>query len=517
MSSKLDINNVSFEDSKTWKLIQKGHTSGVFQLESDLGKQWVSKIKPRNINELSAVLALLRPACLDSGMTQQYYLIKSGQEPPLKFQDPKIDSILEYTKGVLIFQEQLMKFGSEIAWTDLPHIEKLVTVDKLRKGIGKKDSKLIANLRNSFIEGCIRNGWSSEIAHQLFELIENAGRYAFNDAHAKKYALWSYRTAYLKANFPHQFYCVYMTYSKMKQKPREELYNLINEARMLNVTIFPPMVTYKNSEFQISNIKGTDGIVYGLSHIKQVSLGDIKIINQHDIETFQKLINLLINPDLEKRIRIQTLVGLIQSGSCDVYGISRVSMLGLIDIIKNLSVKEKKYLSLHIDSCVDYKEVKNILWTISNDVSIKKRKELVQSEVSMWDTESKDNLEQNLVLENQLLGIEISTQEDIVLGKRRMSCKSCFSNYQNSKNKKGFLVSRIKEIREIITKRGRNKGSKMAQLTLSDSTGSIKVACFAEVYGGLKDLLEENRIYEFQLNGTGSGWCIKSASISKKE
>ena len=88
----LDINNISFKDKKTWKLIQNGHTSGVFQLESDLGKQWVSKIKPRNINELSAVLALLRPACLDSGMTQQYYLIKSGQEPPLKFQDSKITS-----------------------------------------------------------------------------------------------------------------------------------------------------------------------------------------------------------------------------------------------------------------------------------------------------------------------------------------------------------------------------------------------------------------------------------------
>jgi len=517
MLPKLDINNISFEDSKTWNLIQKGHTSGVFQLESDLGKQWVSKIKPRNINELSAVLALLRPACLDSGMTQQYYLIKSGQEPPLKFQDPKIDSILEYTKGVLIFQEQLMKFGSEIAWTDLPHIEKLVTVDKLRKGIAKKDSKLIANLRNSFIEGCIRNGWSSEIAHQLFELIENAGRYAFNDAHAKKYALWSYRAAYLKANYPYQFYCVYMTYSKMKQKPREELYNLINEARMLNITIFPPMVTHKNAEFQISNIKGVNGIVYGLSHIKQVSLNDIKIINQHDIETFQKLINLLINPGLEKRIRIQTLTGLIQSGACDVYDISRISMLGLIDIVKNLSVKEKEYLSRYMDDCKDYKEVKNILWIISNEISIKKRKDLVQSEVNMWDTESKDNHEQNLILENELLGIEISTQENIIPGKRSMSCKACFSNYQSNENKRGFLVSRIKEIREIITKRGRNKGSQMAQLTLSDNTGSIRVACFAEVYGGLKDLLEENQIYEFQLNGTGSGWCIKSASISKKE
>ena len=512
----LDINNISFEDKKTWKLIQNGYTSGVFQLESDLGKQWASKIKPHNINELSAVLALLRPACLDSGMTQQYYLIKSGQEPPLKFQDPKIDSILEYTKGVLIFQEQLMKFGSEIAWTDLSHIEKLVTVDKLRKGIGKKDSKLIANLRNSFIDGCIRNGRSSEIAHQLFELIESAGRYAFNDAHAKKYALWSYRTAYLKANFPHQFYCVYMTYSKMKQKPREELYNLINEARMLNIAILPPTVTHKNAEFQISNINNVHGIVYGLSHIKQVSPNDIKIINQHDIGTFQKLINLLINPNLEKRIRIQTLIGLIQSGACDVYNISRTSMIGLVDIIKNLSVKEKEYLSQYIDGCDDYEDVKNILWTISNDVSVKKRKDLVQSEVNMWDTESKDNPEQNLVFENELLGIEISTQEGIVPGKRRMSCKTCFSNYQNNQNKRGFLVSRIKEIREIITKRGRNKGSQMAQLTLSDNTGSIRVACFAEVYGGLKDLLEENQIYEFQLNGTGSGWCIKSASISKK-
>ena len=135
--------------------------------------------------------------------------------------------------GVLIYQEQLMKFGGEIAWCDMPYLDRLVIVDKLRKGIGKKDQKIIIDLKDKFIKGCIKNGRSQSIAEQLFSLIEGAGRYAFNDAHAKKYALWSYKTAYLKANFPLEFYCVYLTYSKGKQKPREEIESLVNEAKML--------------------------------------------------------------------------------------------------------------------------------------------------------------------------------------------------------------------------------------------------------------------------------------------
>jgi DNA polymerase III subunit alpha len=511
-----DINNIPYEDNKTWSIIKKGHTSGVFQLESELGKQWASKIKPSNINELSAVLALLRPACLDSGMTKQYYLIKSGQEPPLRFDDTEIDSILEATEGVLIYQEQLMKFGSEIAWPDLPRLKKLVMVDKLRKGIGKKDSKLITGLRSDFLSGCVRNGRTEDVGHQLFELIESAGRYAFNDAHAKKYAIWTYRTAYLKANNPYEFYCVYMTYSKIKQKPREELYNLINEARMLGIRVLQPNVIMKNSEFELSQDANGKNIMYGLSHIKQVSFADVETIANNCVDTFQNLLNLMIRVDISRRLRVQSVIGLIRSGACDVYDLSRSSMLGLVDVVKSLSTKEKEHLSLKLDNCKDYGQVKDVLLYISENVSVKKRKDLVVSEIDMWNTEEEDDDEQMLVMETQLLGIEMSASVEYSTNKRKMNCKSCFSNYHNNDNKKGFLIGRVKEVREIVTKKGRNKGSKMAQLTISDSSGSIKVACFPDTYRGLMGFLEENQAYEFQLNGTGSGWCIKSANLYKK-
>ena len=143
-----DLENISLKNKKAWSLIQSGNTCGVFQLESELGKQWAKTIRPSNINELSALLALIRPACLESGMTSQYSRIKNGKEPPFKFGDEDVDRILNPTNGVLIYQEQLMKFGGEIAWKHFEHLDRLVIVDKLRKGIGKKNAKLISDLKN---------------------------------------------------------------------------------------------------------------------------------------------------------------------------------------------------------------------------------------------------------------------------------------------------------------------------------------------------------------------------------
>ena len=103
--------NISLKNDKTWRLIQNGHTIGVFQLESELGKKWSAKIKPTNINELSAVISLIRPACLESGMTDTYSKVKNGLAEIPDYEDETINSILSPTMGVLIYQEQLMKFG----------------------------------------------------------------------------------------------------------------------------------------------------------------------------------------------------------------------------------------------------------------------------------------------------------------------------------------------------------------------------------------------------------------------
>lgn len=513
----LDLNSIPLDNNKTWSLIQRGHTGGVFQLESELGKQWVSRIQPKNLTELSAVLALIRPACLESGMTEHYCKIKNKKEPPLRFNDIEIDRILGPTDGVLIYQEQLMKFGGEVAWKHMPKIERLVMVDKLRKGIGKKDVRLLSELKAKFIEGCVLNGRTEELALRLFSMIESAGRYAFNDAHAKKYALISYRTAYLKANHPYIFYTVYLTYSKSKQKPKEEIRDLINEARMLGMSILPPDVKSGNEEFIT---EGKD-ILYGLSHIKQVSKSDVSVIsnNKSVVSSFLGLLVLHFDKEgLNKRVRSLAVENLIKSGSCDSYDISRRVMLEIFNIIKGLTPKEIGFVCGLIKNtgATTLLEIIKIIKKCGEECSVKKRVDLVISEAESIDITEVDKDSWKVSMERDILGIEFTKifKDDKV--KHSTTCKECFKLSKNNKGKKGDLAVDISEVINLVTKKGKNPGSEMCQLVVSDNSGSLKLACFPDKYSKYKTVFMEGERYSISIIGTGSGWCLNEINLLKQ-
>ena len=518
LSMTLDLNKISLKNKAAWSLIQKGHTVGVFQLESELGKQWASRIRPRNINELSAVLALIRPACLESGMTEQYCRIKDGTEPPFKFNDTEVDKILNPTNGVLIYQEQLMKFGGEIAWSDLPHLERLVIVDKLRKGIGKKDVKLLSDLKSKFIKGCVKNGRSEELANKLFSMIENAGRYAFNDAHAKKYALISYKTAYLKANFPYEFYSVYLTYSRSRQKPKEEIRNLVNEARMLGISISGPEIVESNKEFMIKGSGKDKTIFFGLSHLKQVSGNDVEVISNSPecVKTFPGLMRMHFDKEsFKKRLRSLAVESLIKCGACDSYGISRRVMLEIFTVIKSLTPKEIEFVMEKIkNSSLDTAEsIINIIKECSKSRSTPKRKELVYSEADSIVITEKDTGTSKIGHERDIIGVEFTKIFEGQSHGTSLNCKECFRISKTSRGKVGQIAVDVGEIIQLVTKKGKNPGSEMCQLVVSDNSGSLRLACFPDKYKKYKDILVEGQKYMMKIQGTGSGWCVEDVKI----
>ena len=505
----LDINNISFNNERTWKLIQSGNTGGVFQLEGDLGKQWASKIKPKNINELSAVLALIRPACLESGMTEMYSRVKNAIEPPNKFGDDDVDRILNPTMGVLIYQEQLMKFGGEVAWKDLPYLDKLVIVDKLRKGIGKKDYKLINDLREKFISGCIRNGKSSDLADKLFSMIESAGRYAFNDAHAKKYAIWSYRTAYLKANFPYEFYCTYLTYSKARQRPREELHDMINEAKMCGIDIVPPSITCSSKDFKILDNGTKKSIIYGLSHIKQFGEKDWLIIKNDRPKTFSEFLVLSFRED--NSIRSLGIESLIKSGACDLYGISRKCMLDVVTAIGQLTSREVKFILENINSASGIVEIKEAMNQCAEKISTKARKQIVKSESDAIDVNVTDITEWKAASEKELLGISMTCSAvDTYNGIADFSCKDCYKMLRNNKGVNKNVIASVIDIDLMVTKKGENPGQEMCQVNIADASGSIRMVMFPAAYAKNKNKLRKDGKYELTIKGTGSGWCVES-------
>ena len=282
-------NSIDYNCEKTWSLFHEGRTKGVFQLESNLGKSWSKKLKPSNMEELAALVALIRPGCLKAiqdgkSMTQRYIDRKRGIEE-VTYLDPALEDILKPTYGVLVYQEQSMRIAQKIAGFNLQD------ADVLRKAIGKKKAGLMAQVKDSFLEGATSKGIvTSATAEEIFSWIEKSSRYSFNKSHAVAYAMCSYWSAYYKAHHTEEFFLSYLFYANEKQNPHEEIYELVSEAKLFDIQAKTPNITNFSSKF-CSN-KGK--IYFGIKDIKSLAgkTGDKVLSAVSELEEeFKKKIN----------------------------------------------------------------------------------------------------------------------------------------------------------------------------------------------------------------------------------
>jgi hypothetical protein len=421
------------------------------------------------------------------------------------------------SNGILVkncYQEQLMKFGSLIAWKHLPEMEMLVLVDKLRKGVGKKDSKLIAKLREGFVNGCKANGKTEELAHQLFDVIEKAGRYAFNAAHAFKYAHWAYKTAYLKANYPLEFYAAYLSYSKFKPKPHWEIRSLIYEARVLGIHIAAPNIMEQNREFKILN-RDSKKIGYGLVHIKNVGHKDLDIIETVLIDNWTTLFmnHFKQEPkDPNPKLRSRCVESLILSGACDIYGIPRQVLLNVFRTLRNLTAREQVFVINNLSKLDSIYELPGLLEECARVICNKTRREIVVSEAKQLDLNKQDSFTWKSAQEKELLGLAMtcSAVDDkmVMVEKTCLDCRRLVDN----NNIRVVVHVVLDEIKVLKTKRGANPGQKMAILDVSDKTGTLRVACFPKEFISLQDKLHTTLVYTMEIEGNGkNNWCLKSA------
>lgn len=258
---------MEYNDKKTWQLFAEGKTKGIFQLESNLGKAWAKKVAPTNIEELSALIAIIRPGTLKAyvdgkSMTQHYVDRKHGRED-VTYLHPSLEEILKPTYGVLVYQEQSMRIAQKIAGFDLQE------ADVLRKAIGKKKADLMNEVKKSFIEGSQRVGMvTKEEAEQIFGWIEKSARYAFNKSHSISYAVCSYWSAYYKAHNTPEFFLSYLYFANEKQDPHQEIYELISEAKLFDIQIRTPSIVKFSEKF---NLQGNNKIYFGVKDIKSLT------------------------------------------------------------------------------------------------------------------------------------------------------------------------------------------------------------------------------------------------------
>lgn len=248
----IDILNIPLDDPKTFEMLGRGDTNGVFQLEGAGMRRNVIELKPNSVRELAAIVALYRPGPM--AHIPKFVRSKFGQEP-IQYLHPKLEPILEETYGVICYQDQVLRIAQAIAGFTLGQ------ADVLRKAMSVKDRATMDRQRQRFIEGARANGVSDAVAAKIFEQIEPFAGYAFNKAHAVCYAFVAYRTAYMKANYPVEYYAALLS-ANMDDKDKLALY--IEDCKRLDVQVLPPDVNSSGLEFGVEN----GSIRFGLGAVK---------------------------------------------------------------------------------------------------------------------------------------------------------------------------------------------------------------------------------------------------------
>ena len=348
----LKIEEILLDDEKTFQLLQAARTKGVFQLESDGLRRLILRIKPKSLADLTALLALYRPGPLQSGMVDDFVEVREGKSTP-EYLHPAMREVIESTSGVILFQEQVMQLAQVMAGFSLGQ------ADVLRAAMGKKKPEIMAEQRTRFVEGARDRGYSESIAEKVFDLMDKFAGYGFNRSHSTAYALISYQTAWLKANYPAEFMAAMLS-SEIHN--RDAIHRLMPELGELGLKTLPPDVNESHLEFRAQG----EGVRYGLGGIRDVGRPLIEqIVKQRESGPYQSL------ADFASRVGTRFLPAaalqrLIESGALDelVEGhlnAKRAKMLHMVEDIMNwVAQKERDQSAGAVDMFDDGAELPSL-------------------------------------------------------------------------------------------------------------------------------------------------------------
>ncbi|UCD55813.1 MAG: DNA polymerase III subunit alpha [Candidatus Omnitrophota bacterium] len=314
----IDIEKIPLDDKKTFELLIRAESIGIFQLESSGMRDLLKKLKPEKFEEIIAILALFRPGPMGSGMLDDF-IRRKHKRSKIKYDHPLLESILRETYGIIVFQEQIMRIASDLAGFSLAE------ADNLRRAISKKTPEIMAEARHGFVNGALKRGINKETADKIFNQIEYFAGYGFNKSHSSAYAMISYRTAYLKANFPVEFMTALLT-SERDNTDKVALY--INEAIRMGVKILPPDVNESFANFTVVE----EGIRFGLAAVKNVGHGAIDsiITSREKFGKFKSIYDFTQCVD-SRLVNRKVIESLIKCGAFDSAGLHRSQQLAILD------------------------------------------------------------------------------------------------------------------------------------------------------------------------------------------
>jgi len=460
---KIDIHEVPLDDKKTYELIAKGDTVGVFQLESGGMKRLAKDLQPTRMSDISAMVALFRPGPME--------LIPSfleGKKNPkkIKYLHQDLKSILEETYGVLVYQEQVMEIANKLAGYSMSE------ADNFRMAMGKKKKALMKQEKEKFIKGCLIRRYTKHLAESIFSFMEKFAAYGFNKPHSASYGLIAYWTAYVKANYPVEFMTALLSAELhgVAGPMREiKMSQVLEECRRMDIKVLPPDINKSRYSFSIEN----GSIRFGLSAIKHVGQAAIdSIVEAVNPGQFSSFKDFLFRVDLRK-VNKQTVESLIKAGAFSAFG-NRATLLQHYPIfvkeIGDFKVDNKKGQFGLFNQNIDSKSLKD--------------------DFKVVDEFNEDDI---FSMEKEVIGFLI-TKNPLVKFKNiidKKTTKKIGEINKEDTNKTHILVGIISSRKIIKTKKDNYE---MSFITLFDETGSIEAVFFPRIFAKLKDVIRINNV-----------------------
>ena len=464
----VDIENVPLDDKKTFEMLARGETIGLFQLNGSGMTRYLIDLKPTTITDINLMIALYRPGPMDN--INEYIQRKNGVKPA-SYPHPNMKKFLEPTFGVLVYQDDLLMTAIEVAgynWAE---------VDKFRKAVGKKIPEEMAKQHKIFVEGCQKHGGLTEKkAEAIWKLFEPFQGYGFNKAHAASYGKVAYQTAYMKANFPE----IYMSAVLSAESGDTDMIGeIVTECRRMNIPVLPPDVNESFSQFTV--VKAPEGAVaadgtperprirFGLVTIKNFGQGvSTAIIEERKRGgKFASLADFLSRVK-DRNLNKKSLEALIKSGALDCFGEDRGIMFANLE---HLIEYNKEHGSQHSDQ--------DSLFGLFADSSSVPTLRLAEA--------PKADLLTKLAWEKELLGLYVSghplERYRAIIEKKDINIKKAKESVKDGES--AVLAVIINAVRTIQTKNNET----MAFVTVSDFSGSSDAVVFPRTYREFKDLI----------------------------
>jgi len=461
----IDINNVPLDDKEVYKLLSRGDCCGLFQLESSGMIDLVKRLEPKNIEDITALLALFRPGPLGSGMIDDFINRKKGKVE-IKYLHPQLEPILRDTYGVIVYQEQVMQIASELAGFSLGQ------ADILRKAMGKKVKEIMKKQNQLFLKGAVKNGIDKETAQEIFDLIAYFAGYGFNKSHSVSYAFISYQTAYLKAHYPVEYMAALLT-SIMQNTDKVVKY--IKECQNINLKILPPDINESLVDFTVVD---RDTIRFGLAAVKNVGRAAIENIIQERTENgpFISLFDFCRRVDA-KTMNRRVVESLIKCGSFDSTGVKRSQLLSVLEKAIDLGheiQREKRNGQT------------NLFALMGNDSESQQHGNPPLPEIDEFSDQ------ELLAMEKETLGFYLSHHplEDYH-DKLKKTINADSSQLQQFSDKTQLVLGGIiTGMRKKTTKHG----NMMVYFVLEDLEGTVDVIVFPKTYEEYKEAIQEENI-----------------------